>query len=148
MRRLPGLCLIIALSGCSKQRAELPVLMNAPGVTIFANASSVARVGDLLFLSGVIGVKPGTRDLVEGGIGPETRQALETIRTVLRSSSATLENIAKCTVFLTNFSDAPKMNEVYSEFFPQKRPARSTVQIAGLARGAHVEIECIATVPK
>ena len=87
---------------------------------------------------------PGTRDLVEGGIGPETRQALQTIRTVLHAANATLDDIGKCTVFLADFGDAPAMNEVYAEFFPQQRPARTTVQVAGLARGARVEIDCVA----
>lgn len=135
------------MSGCTERNPRRE-LINAAGVTIFPNASSVARVGNLLFLSGVIGVKPGTRELVEGGIGPETRQALATIQTVLHATNATLDDIAKCTVFLTDFSEAPKMNEIYGEFFPHQRPARTTVQVAGLARGARIEIECVAVVQR
>ncbi len=135
---------VVMLSGytaCSKPDA--PVFLNAEGVTVFPNASSAVRAGNLVFLSGVIGVKPGTRELVPGGIGNETRQALESMRTVLRASNATLDDVVKCTVFLADFAEAPAMNAVYSEFFP-RRPARSTVQVAGLARSARVEIECVA----
>lgn len=141
----------IAIRKKASDRAEQTVphrqLINAPGVTIWPNASSAGRAGGLLFLSGVIGVKPGTRDLVAGGIGPETRQALESIRAVLRSANATLDDVVKCTVFLADFSEAPAMNEVYREFFPSDRPARTTVQVAGLARGARIEIDCVAAAP-
>lgn len=105
------------------------------------------RVGGLLFLSGAIGTRPGELALVEGGIQPETRQALENVRTVLQAAGADLEDVAKCTVFLADIDDYAAMNEVYGAFWGGTPPARSAVAGSGLALGARVEIECIARAP-
>lgn len=106
--------------------------------------SSAVRAGDFLFLSGQIGNVPGTLDLVEGGVGPETRQTLDNIRAVLEYAGSSMERIVKCTVFLLDIADYADMNAVYSEVFGANPPARSTVAGSGLAIGAAVEIECIA----
>jgi 2-iminobutanoate/2-iminopropanoate deaminase len=106
--------------------------------------SQAARVGDLLFLSGELGVIPGTSDLAVGGIGPETRQTLENIKATLERYGSGLDRVAKCTIFLADIAEWPAMNEVYVEFFGPAYPARSAVAGSGLARNARVEIECIA----
>ena len=108
--------------------------------------STAVRVGNLLFLSGQIGNKPGTRELADTGITGQTRQALENIKGVLAAAGSTLERAVKCTVFLTDIKDYQAMNAVYTTYFPKDPPARSTVAGSGLAFGARVEIECIATV--
>ena len=108
--------------------------------------SEATRVGDLLFLSGQLGTLPGTPNLAEGGIGPETRQTLENIKVTLQRYGSGLERVAKCTVFLADIGEWPAMNEVYVEFFGPAYPARSAVAGSGLARDARVEIECIAAV--
>ena len=105
--------------------------------------SSAVRAGDLLFLSGQIGTVPGG-GLVEGGIGPETRQTMENIRQVLEYAGSALDRVIKCTVFLADIADYAAMNEVYRSFFPGHPPARSALAASGLALGAEVEIECIA----
>ena len=108
--------------------------------------SSAVKVGNMLFLAGQIGNTPGTRQLADTGIAGQTRQAFENIKTVLAAAGSSLERVVKCTVFLTSMADYQAMNAVYATFFPKDPPARSTVAGSGLALGARVEIECIATV--
>ncbi len=110
---------------------------------------TAVRTGDLLFLSGQIGTKPGVSppEVVEGGIGAETRRTLENIRTVLASEGLGFDDLVKCTVFLADIAEYGAMNEAYLEFFPSDPPARSAMAGSGLALGARVEIECIAAYP-
>jgi reactive intermediate/imine deaminase len=110
--------------------------------------SDAVRVGDLLFLSGTVGTAPGTRRLVAGGVGAETRAALENVKANLTAHGATLDSVVKCSVFLADIADFEAMNGVYREYFPRNKPARTTVGVAGLPLGARVEIECIAAVPR
>lgn len=104
------------------------------------------RVGNVLYLSGAIGVLPGTRQLVDTGVVKQTQQTLENIKAVLTYAGSSMERVFKCTVFLANIADFEKMNGVYATYFPKEPPARSTVAGSGLALGARVEIECLATV--
>ena len=106
--------------------------------------SEAVRVGDTIYLSGQIGNIPGEKRLVEGGIGPETRQTILNIRAVLERHGSSLEQVVKCTVFLADIAEWPAVNEIYKQFFGPNYPARSAVAGSGLALGARVEIECIA----
>ena len=108
--------------------------------------SPAVRVGNMLYLSGQIGNTPGTRQLADTGIAGQTRQAFENIKTVLQAAGSSLERVVKCTVFLADIKDYAAMNAVYATYFPKDPPARSTVAGSGLALGARVEIECLATV--
>ena len=108
--------------------------------------SSAARVGHILYLSGDLGIIPGTMQLVEGGIQPETRQTLENIKATLEENGSSLAEVFKCTVFLADIAEWAAMNEVYKTYFPTNPPARSALGSSGLALGARAEIECIATV--
>ena len=108
--------------------------------------SSAVRVGNLLFLAGQVGNVPGTRQLADTGIAGQTRQIFENIKTVLAASGSSLERVVKCTVFLLDIKDFAAMNAVYTTYFPKDPPARSTIAASGLALGARVEIECLATV--
>lgn len=125
-------------------RREVIAPEGVPGLAFF---SPGILTDDLIFLSGAIGAKPGTLELVEGGVGPETTMALENLRTVLRAAGADMEDVVKCTVFISDIADFGTMNEAYAAFFPEDPPARSTVAVSGLALGAHTEIECIAVAP-
>ncbi|HZO17599.1 MAG TPA: RidA family protein [Gemmatimonadaceae bacterium] len=107
--------------------------------------SPAVRVGNLLFLSGQIGVT-ASGALVPGGIEAETRQTLENIRDVLQRTGSSLDRVVKCTVMLADMREWDAMNTVYTSFFPRNKPARSSFGATGLALGARVEIECIATV--
>lgn len=102
------------------------------------------RVGDLLFCSGQIPLDPATGNLVAGDIRSQTEQVLRNIQAILEDQGLTFAHVIKTTVFLTNLGDFAVMNEVYARYFTGDFPARSTVQVAALPRGAQVEIEVIA----
>lgn len=96
-----------------------------------------------LFCSGQLGVDSKTGNLLEG-IEAQTAQALENLKGLVEAAGGTLADVVKVTVFLADMGDFAKMNEVYRRYLPQPFPTRSTVQVAGLAREARVEIECVA----
>lgn len=108
--------------------------------------SDAVRAGDLLFLSGQLGVRPGERQLVPGGIEAETAQILDNVRAILARNGASLEQVVKCTAFLADMSEWAQMNAVYRRYFTSQLPARSAFGAAGLAYGARIELECIAQV--
>lgn len=105
--------------------------------------SEAVRVGNMLYLSGQLGTD-STGQLVPGGIGPETRQALTNIAAVLNRHGASLDQVVKCTVMLADIGEWAAMNEVYTTFFRSHRPARSAFGTSGLALGARLELECMA----
>jgi 2-iminobutanoate/2-iminopropanoate deaminase len=100
----------------------------------------------LIFTAGQAGIIPETGNIIEGGIENETRQTLTNIQHILEAAGSSLARVVKTTVFLTDMNDFSRMNTIYAEFFPQNPPARSTVQVAALPKGAAVEIEAIALV--
>ena len=102
------------------------------------------RVGDLLFSAGQIPLDPTTGALVAGDIGAQTERVLENVKAILDDQKLTFAHVVKTTVFLTNLADFAAMNEIYARYFTTDFPARSTVQVAALPRGASVEIEFIA----
>lgn len=108
--------------------------------------SEAVRVDGTLFLSGMVGLVPGTDSLIAGGIGPETRQTMENIGSVLRAHGSSLERVVKCTVFLADIGEWDAFNQVYRTFFSPPYPARSALGADGLALGARVEVECMAAV--
>ena len=97
-----------------------------------------------IFCSGQIGLEAGSGKLVEGGIEAQTRRVMENLREVLAAAGAGLREVVKTTIFLTDLHDFETVNRIYSEHFEQPYPARSTVQVPALPRGARVEIEAIA----
>jgi 2-iminobutanoate/2-iminopropanoate deaminase len=102
------------------------------------------RVGDLLFCSGQIPLDPATGQIVSGDIKAQSERVLENIKILLADQKLSFSNVVKATVFMTNLADFAAMNEVYGKYFTSDFPARSTVQVAALPRGASVEIEVIA----
>ena len=106
--------------------------------------SQAIRVGNLIYTAGQIALNPQTGELVAGGIEEQTRQAIQNLSYVLEAAGASLSQVVKTTVFMQDLGEFTRMNAVYAEFFPQNPPARSTVQVAALPRGAKVEIECVA----
>ncbi|MCB1205411.1 MAG: RidA family protein [Verrucomicrobiae bacterium] len=123
----------------------LPELVDASGAPkAIGPYSHAARVGNLLFCSGQIPLDPETMQLVPGGIEEQTRRVLANIASVLSSQGAGFANVAKTTIFLADMADFPVVNGLYGEAMGSHRPARSTVQVAGLPLGSRIEIEVLA----
>jgi 2-iminobutanoate/2-iminopropanoate deaminase len=102
------------------------------------------RTGRFLFCSGQIPLDPKSGEIVPGDIATQTRRVLDNIAALLRAEGLTFDHIVKTTIFLTNLGDFQTVNEIYGSYFKQDPPARSTVQVSALPRGANVEIEVIA----
>jgi 2-iminobutanoate/2-iminopropanoate deaminase len=100
--------------------------------------------GGLLFLSGQIPLDPKTNELVQGDIEVQTEQALKNLMAVLKAAKMGPENVVRATVYLADFADFPRMNEVYARYFAKDPPARTTIQAAGLPKNARIEIDLIA----
>ena len=104
------------------------------------------RTRGLIFTSGTLGVDPKTGEFSPGGIKAETRQAMHNLANILEAGGSSLDLMVKTTVFMSDLGEFSKMNDVYAEFFAGEPPARSTVQVAALPKGAAVEIEAVAVV--
>jgi 2-iminobutanoate/2-iminopropanoate deaminase len=109
--------------------------------------SQATRANGLLFTAGQVGFDPASGELVDGGIAEQTERVLENIRAILRAERLDLSSVVKTTVFLVDMADFADMNTVYARAFGEHRPARSTVAVAALPRGARVEIEAVAVLP-
>jgi 2-iminobutanoate/2-iminopropanoate deaminase len=106
--------------------------------------SQAVRSGNFLFCSGQIPLDPKSGQIVPGDIATQTRRVLDNVEAVLKAEGLTFENIVKTTIFLTDLGDFQTVNEIYGSYFKQQPPARSTVQVSALPKGAKVEIEVIA----
>jgi len=102
------------------------------------------RIGDLMFCAGQIPIDPASGNLVAGDIKAQTERVLQNVKAILEDQGLAFANVVKSTVFMTNLGDFAGMNEVYSKYFTADFPARSTVQVAALPKGANVEIEVVA----
>jgi 2-iminobutanoate/2-iminopropanoate deaminase len=100
-----------------------------------------------VFLSGQIAIEPATGALVPGGVAAETHQVLKNLGAVLAAAGSSFARVLKTTVYLTDLADFAAMNAIYAEYFPEPAPARATVEVAALPRGARVEIELVALAP-
>ncbi len=157
LRRGPYSCVMATLAACAvlaaaaagaAERADVEFLNSGKVLPTGLPFSEAVRHGDTLYLSGQVGVAPGSLKLVPGGFEPEARQAMENIRTTLAANGLTMADLIKCTVMLADMADWPRFNEIYRSFFDGRYPARSALGANGLALGARVEIECIAAVPR
>lgn len=109
--------------------------------------SQATRANGLLFTAGQVGFDPATGELVDGGIAEQTERVLLNVRAILEAEGLSLASVVKTTVFLVDMADFAEMNTVYARAFGDHRPARSTVAVAALPRGARVEIEAVAVLP-
>lgn len=98
---------------------------------------------NVIYLSGKIGMT-SENELIEGGIGPETKQAMARIKEFLEENGSSMDNVIKCTCMLADMNEWDEMNKEYIKFFPKNKPARSAFGTSGLARNARIEIECMA----
>jgi 2-iminobutanoate/2-iminopropanoate deaminase len=123
------------------------VISTAEAPTAVGPYSQAIAAGGLLFCSGQIPLEPSSGVLIEGDISSQTKRVLENLTAVLRAHGLTMEHVVKTTVFMTDLANFGGMNTVYAQFFPSDPPARSTIQVAALPKGANVEIEAIAFKP-
>ncbi len=105
--------------------------------------AQAVRVGDTVYLSGQIPLHPVTMQMVEGDFEKEARRVFENIKAVIAAAGGSFAQVPKVTIFITDFAHFPKLNEIMIEYFGDHRPARSTVAVAALPRGARVEVECV-----
>ena len=121
------------------------VSVNAAHGVAVGPYSHAIIAGNLVFLSGQTPLDPQTGQLVTGEIGAQARQCLMNLSAVLRAGGLGLDDVVKCTVFLTDMADFDAMNTVYAEFFAEPYPARTTIAVAGLPLGARIEMEMVAS---
>ena len=107
--------------------------------------SQAVRTSELLFVSGQIPLDPKSGEMIDGGIKPQTERVLKNLKAIIEKAGGRMEDVVKTTVYLTDLSLFTEMNDVYAQFFSQTPPARATVQVAALPKGALVEIDAIAT---
>lgn len=117
----------------------------APAPFQGAPYNQAIRVGDLVFVAGQLGLKPGDKT-VDGDITQQTEQVMRNLAAILDAAGSSLDRLVKTTVFLQHLDDFTPMNEVYARYAGDRPPARATVEVAGLPSGALVEIEAIASV--
>ncbi|MEN9592381.1 MAG: hypothetical protein RJA21_840 [Gemmatimonadota bacterium] len=119
-------------------------VINPPGIAPLVPAYSVAvRDGDLVYVSGMTGIKPGTQDIIEGGIVAQTRQTMENIKASVIAAGATMADLNECTVFVMDMADYAAVNGVYIEYFRVNPPVRAALAVSALPRpAARVEIKC------
>jgi reactive intermediate/imine deaminase len=118
---------------------------DAPGA--IGPYSQAVRAGDTLYMSGQIPLDPKTMQIVDGGIETQTRQVFANLRAVATAAGATLNDIVKLTILMTDLSEFAKVNEIMAAHFDAPYPARATYQVAALPRGARIEVEAILVVP-
>ncbi len=124
------------------------ILRSAAAPAPVASYSQAVRAGDFVFCSGQIPIDPATHELVEGDIQRQTERVLDNLGAVLGAAGLTHGDIVKCTVFLADLADFAAFDVAYAAYFPEGAPARATVQVAGLPRGARVEIDAVAHAPR
>ena len=115
---------------------------SAPGA--IGPYSQAVKTGNMVFCSGQIPIDVTTGEFVSADVAEQTEQVLKNLAEVLKAAGSSLNNVVKTTVFLADMNDFARMNEVYAKYFDANKPARATVQAAGLPRNARVEIDCIA----
>lgn len=120
------------------------IIKPAKSPTAVGPYNHAVRIGDLLFCAGQIPIDPKDGNLIAGDIKAQTERVLENVKAILEDQKLTFASVVKSTVFMTNLADFGGMNEIYAKYFTSDFPARSTIQVAALPKGASVEIEVIA----
>lgn len=149
MDSLALLSLVLAafLLGCTSSEAPSPdrqVISTEKAPEAIGPYSQAIQVGNTIYCSGQIGIDPETGDLVQGGIQAETRQALDNLEAVLEAAGASVGDVVRMQVFLTDLEDYATMNEVYGTYFKAAPPSRAAVEADSLPAGARVEITATA----
>jgi len=131
---------------CARESVAVEFLNSGKVLPAGLPFSEAVRVGNTVYLSGQVGIVPGTMKIIEGGFEAEARQTMENIKATLQAHGFAMTHVVKCTVMLADISDWPAFNEIYREYFAAPFPARSAFGANGLALGARLEVECIAVI--
>jgi reactive intermediate/imine deaminase len=147
--RYPVLSVVAALgvsllSAANAARAEVERINVDELGRLPAFSHATVASGQLVFIAGTLGTPPGAREVVSGGVGAQTKQALENIGRILAAARTSPSEVLRCTVYLTDMSRFAEMNEAWIPFFDGRPPARATIGVEALALDAAVEIECVA----
>jgi len=133
-------------AGTKAKGMKKQVLTSSKAALPIGPYSQGIRVGNFIFVAGEKGIDPKTGKVVPGGIAAETRQTFENIKAILEEAGATLDDAVASTVHMTDLKEFADMNKVYAEYFHEAPPGRTTVQVAALPGGAHIEITVIAAI--
>ncbi len=106
--------------------------------------SQAIKYESFLFISGQIAIDPDSQEMIQGGIEQQTRRVLDNIKAILNAADMDLDNVIKTTIYLKDLSDFDIVNKIYGEYFKNHKPARATVEVSNLPKGALIEIEAIA----
>lgn len=139
---------LVAGSPAAAQTGRIEFLNSGKVLPTSLPFSEAVRVGNTLYLSGQIGVAPGTLKPVPGGIKAEAKQTMDNIKATLEAHGYSMRDLVKCTVMLADMAEWATFNEVYRTYFANRYPARSAFGASGLALGGRLEVECIAAVEK
>lgn len=123
---------------------EKEIILSKKAPAVVGPYSPALKVGNLIFASGQIPINPKTGKMIEGDIEAKTRRVLENLKAVLEPYSIGLENVVKTTVFLKDMNNYARVNKIYGEYFKEKFPARSCIEVSHLPKDADIEIEAIA----
>src|SRR5947207_1865791 len=134
----------LLMATVSKRQPALTVVAAAGAPKAFEPNSRPLKAGNMLFLSGQIALDPATGNLIEGDFPAQTRRVFENLKAVLHGAGADFRNVVKATVYLADLANFQTLNSIYAEYFGDHKPARSTVGVAGLPRGAALEIDLVA----
>jgi 2-iminobutanoate/2-iminopropanoate deaminase len=126
---------------------EKKILFTESAPAAIGPYSQGVMAGNMLFVAGQVPIDPETAELVKGGIEEKTHQVIRNIRAIAEAAGSNLDRTLKTTVFLKNMDDFAAMNRVYGQYFTEKPPARSAIQVSGLPKGADIEIEAIIALP-
>ena len=123
---------------------EKEIILSKKAPTAIGPYSPALKVGNLIFASGQLPIDPETGEMIEGDIESKTRMVLENLKAVLEPYLISMENVVKTTIFLKDMNNFARVNKVYGEYFKEKFPARSCVEVSRLPKDAEIEIEAIA----
>ncbi len=140
---------LLLISGViSTMTAQKTVVATSHAPKAIGPYSQAVIAGNMIFLSGQLGIDPATGNFVAGGVKEQTDQVLKNLAAVLAEGGCAMSDVVSCTVFLKSMNDFPAMNEVYAKYFPNDAPSRATVEVARLPKDGLVEISCIAVKSK
>lgn len=141
------LLLLVLFSSCSNQIVMKKIIFTENAPAPIGPYSQATEAMGFIFISGQIAIHPATGAVVEGDVSAQAKQVMENLKAIIIASGCTMENVMKCTIYLTDMNDFGKVNEVYGSYFTSEPPARETIEISALPKNLNVEISAIVLKP-